>query len=66
MLTWMDFAQLIAERGGCNKYKLISLAPEEMGWKARRPVYSVLQSEKGIKLPPLENALDRYFNHRLA
>lgn len=66
MLTWMDFAQNIAERGGCNKHKLISVVPEEMGWKAKRPAYSVLQSEKGIKLPPLENALDRYFRHRLA
>ena len=32
-----------------------------MGWKASRPLYSVLQSEKGIKLTHFENALNRYF-----
>jgi dTDP-4-dehydrorhamnose reductase len=63
MLTWLDFAHNIAERGGYDKNKLISRPLEKMGWKARRPVYSVLQSEKGIKLPQLENALDRYFHH---
>jgi dTDP-4-dehydrorhamnose reductase len=66
MLTWSDFARNIAGRGGYSKNKLIGRSPAEMGWKARRPVYSVLQSEKGIKLPRLENALDRYFHHRLA
>jgi dTDP-4-dehydrorhamnose reductase len=65
MLTWSDFAMNIAERGGLTKNKLISRPMEEMGWKAKRPAYSVLQSEKGIKLPQLENALDRYFHERM-
>ena len=31
-----------------------------MGWKASRPLYSVLQSDKGVKLSHFENALGRY------
>jgi hypothetical protein len=34
---------------------------QEMALKARRPLYSVLESNKGVKLPLLENALQRYF-----
>ena len=65
--TWARFALDIAERIGDDKNKkvnLVSRPSNEMGWKARRPLYSVLQSEKGILLPPLENALDRYFEHQ--
>jgi dTDP-4-dehydrorhamnose reductase len=32
-----------------------------MNLAAKRPLYSVLQSEKGIQLPSLDNALERYF-----
>lgn len=65
-ITWADFGGIIAERTGCKKHKLISRPLIEMGWKAKRPLYSVLQSDKGVKLPQLENALDRYFEQRHA
>ena len=65
-ITWADFAGMIAERAGCKKNKLVAKPLIEMGWKARRPLYSVLKSDKGIKLPHLENALERYFEHRIA
>ena len=61
MLTWADFASSVAERGGYGIKTLIHKPLGEMEWKARRPLYSVLQSEKGVKLPSLENALGRYF-----
>ena len=32
----------------------------QMGWTARRPAYSVLGSERGTLLPPLESVLDRF------
>jgi dTDP-4-dehydrorhamnose reductase len=65
MLTWADFADSIAERGGYPTGKLVKKSLMEMGWTAKRPLYSVLQSEKGIKLPPLDNALQRYFQERM-
>ena len=64
IITWADFGGIIAERSGCTKHKLISKPLIEMGWKAKRPLYSVLQSDKGIKLPQLDNALDRFFEQR--
>jgi dTDP-4-dehydrorhamnose reductase len=60
-ITWADFARKIAEMAGCDK-ELVQAKPlSQMRLRARRPRYSVLQSEKGIKLPTLENALQRYF-----
>lgn len=64
MLTWADFAGCIADRAGFTSYKLVKRSIDEMGWKARRPLYSVLQSEKGIQLPKLDNALQRYLHER--
>lgn len=60
-VTWADFAGEIAQRSGYSRSKIISRSASEMEWKARRPFYSVLESEKGMKLPCLENAIDRYF-----
>jgi dTDP-4-dehydrorhamnose reductase len=58
--TWADFAYDIAARLRLGTNNLVSKPVDEMGWKARRPRNSVLQSEKGVALPTLENALDRY------
>lgn len=60
-LTWNEFACCIAERAGYEKCKIMARPLQEMGWQAKRPLYSVLQSEKGIILPKLDNALQRYF-----
>jgi dTDP-4-dehydrorhamnose reductase len=60
-VTWADFAGEVAQRSGHSKSRIIPKTAAEMEWKAKRPVYSVLESEKGIKLPPLENAIERYF-----
>ena len=64
IVTWADFGGIIAERTHCKKHKLESRPLIEMGWKAKRPLYSVLQSDKGIRLPPLEDALNRFFEQR--
>ena len=61
MASWSAFAGIIADRMGYKKNKLVSKPLIEMGWPATRPLYSVLQSDKGIKLPHFENALNRYF-----
>lgn len=61
IISWAEFAEQIARRGGFKPGKILSTHSTQMNWKARRPSFSVLQSDKGIKLPSLENALDRYF-----
>jgi dTDP-4-dehydrorhamnose reductase len=65
MLTWAEFGKVIAEAGGHKDGRIIPLPHEEMGWKASRPLFSVLQSEKGIRLPGLDKALVRYFEQRV-
>jgi len=64
MLSWADFACVIADRAGHKKSNLLFRNLDEMGWKAQRPLNSALKSERGIKLPVLENALERFFEHR--
>jgi dTDP-4-dehydrorhamnose reductase len=63
-VTWSDFAQNIAERGKLNKDLLTPVTQQQMRFKAQRPAYSVLSSNKGIKLPLLDNALDRFFSEK--
>ncbi|AEI52222.1 family 1 glycosylhydrolase [Runella slithyformis] len=60
-VNWAEFASDIARRTGNDTTLINRLSPERMAWKAPRPYYSVLGSEKGIFLPPLTHALDRYF-----
>ncbi|MDB5121351.1 MAG: hypothetical protein JWN56_2569, partial [Sphingobacteriales bacterium] len=38
-----------------------SVSINDMNYRAIRPRYSALRSEKGMQLPSLEDALDRYF-----
>jgi dTDP-4-dehydrorhamnose reductase len=60
-ITWADFAFEIANRAHLDT-RFVNVVPEtEMNRPARRPVYSVLATEKGYTLPTLENALERFF-----
>ncbi len=61
VISWYDFAREVALHGGCELKNLRQRSAGEMEWRARRPLFSALQSEKGIRLPTLENALERYF-----
>jgi len=65
MLTWSEFAVAIAERAGYDQTKLITKPLCEMGWKARRPLYSVLQTEKAVSMPTLDHAIQRYLEQRI-
>jgi dTDP-4-dehydrorhamnose reductase len=59
-ISWADLAYTIAERGGF-KTSLVNPKPlEHFGFKAKRPVYSVLSSERGNILSSLDDALTRY------
>ncbi len=60
-LTWTQLAYKIANRLRLNKELIIPQSLLEMQLIAKRPLYSVLESEKGIKLPAIDDALERYF-----
>jgi dTDP-4-dehydrorhamnose reductase len=64
-ISWSDFAYEIADRAGVSKDNLVSCCNDNMEWKARRPLYSALQSSKGVALPKFENALQRFFDEKI-
>jgi dTDP-4-dehydrorhamnose reductase len=64
-LTWLEFATAIAARTNYSRNTVMAKSLIEMEWKAKRPLYSVLGSKKGVKMPSLENALNRYFTQRV-
>lgn len=64
-LTWEDFASEIVLRGGMDRKSFQTKKLLQMKWKAKRPLYSVLHSEKGVQLPALENALNRFFEDKI-
>ncbi|GAC1446242.1 MAG: hypothetical protein NVSMB56_03090 [Pyrinomonadaceae bacterium] len=61
-ISWADFARCGAEIAGFTSCEIVGRPMRDLGLAAQRPVYSVLGSERGMLLPSLESALDRYFN----
>lgn len=61
-LSWTEFANEIAARAGYDSKLIEPASSLQMEWKAKRPLYSVLHSDRGIQLPALENAMSRYFD----
>jgi dTDP-4-dehydrorhamnose reductase len=60
-VTWFELAQLAATRAGLDAATLDSCCSEAASLAAPRPRYSVLGTSRGALLPPLDEALDRYF-----
>jgi dTDP-4-dehydrorhamnose reductase len=63
-LTWAEFAIKAAHLGGFKVNLIKSVSGPQLGWKAQRPAYSALGSEKGILMPALDDAIGRYFSER--
>ena len=65
-LPWLaaDLARAAARVARVDASGVVARSTKEMGLIARRPAYSVLGSERGLLLPPLEDALSRYFANR--
>jgi dTDP-4-dehydrorhamnose reductase len=63
-ISWANLARKVSERAGLDTCLIDSCPASHLNWKAARPGYSVLKSEKGIVLPTLDNALMRYFEER--
>ncbi len=59
-ISWANFARQVAELAGVDSSQIESRSSKDLGWIAPRPVYSVLGSERGLLLPSLEAAIDRY------
>lgn len=60
VLTWHDLGQRIALATGHDPDRVVPLASTEMGWRAPRPTNSALTSERGLLMPTLDNAIERF------
>ncbi|MGN7204195.1 family 1 glycosylhydrolase [Pedobacter sp. SAFR-022] len=61
-ISWADLAGEVASRAGYSSTLLVRKPYAELNFNAARPSYSGLTSDRGVFLPRLENALDRYFS----
>ena len=59
-VTWFEFGQQIAEACGFGRTAIEPRAWRSFGWAAPRPASAPLTSERGLILPSLEHAIDRY------
>lgn len=59
-VAWAELARNAAEMAGVSTSKLLAAPCSTLGQSACRPSYSVLHSERGILLPTLDDALERY------
>ncbi len=60
-VSWAELAYRVAERVGLPAHLVEPLPQAELGGQARQPLNAALRSERGITLPSLEHALDRFF-----
>lgn len=60
-LTWAGLAKQVALMAGYDPSLVREVPLRKMRLPAQRPYYSVLVSEKGVKLPTVKAALERYF-----
>ncbi|MDF2434306.1 MAG: dTDP-4-dehydrorhamnose reductase [Mucilaginibacter sp.] len=57
--SFASLAYSVAERLGLKTSFIRSMPLRRLGYKAKRPLYSVLNSERGSILPTLDHAIDR-------
>lgn len=62
-IAWAELAQTVANLAGLDTAAIEARPTKDLGWAAPRPIYSALGSERGILLPSLEDAIDRYLCH---
>jgi dTDP-4-dehydrorhamnose reductase len=65
LISWADFAIELAIRAGYRKESITKKNLGEMQWRAPRPSYSAMQTDKGVRLPSLDRAIDNYFRDRV-
>ena len=62
--SWYEFARKILEFAGIEA-DIEPVKHTEFSTKARRPLWSVLETKKGIDLGPWEEGLEKFINHAL-
>lgn len=63
-VSWHELAQLAAEAAQLDTRLIDGLPAAALGQIAPRPRYSVLESERGLLMPPLHVGLENYLRER--
>jgi dTDP-4-dehydrorhamnose reductase len=63
-ITWAELAAKAAALAGVSSMALRPRSAAAIGYRAPRPSYSAMRSERGVLLPPLDDALARYLRLR--
>jgi dTDP-4-dehydrorhamnose reductase len=63
-LSWLEFAQMAAVAARMSPDAIHGCKAQDLQWPATRPSYSVLGTERGMLLPPLEDSLLRFMHAR--
>jgi dTDP-4-dehydrorhamnose reductase len=64
VVTWAELARKAAAVAGLDPERVRSRPTADLAFLARRPAYSALASERADLMPPLEDAIHRYFAAR--
>jgi dTDP-4-dehydrorhamnose reductase len=59
LVTWAEFARLVATKAGFGRALVYSRPGHLLGLAARRPLLTALSSERGNLMPSLEESLER-------
>jgi dTDP-4-dehydrorhamnose reductase len=62
-VTWAEFARWAGSMANLDSKLVIGCTTEELKLAARRPLFSVLGSERGMLLPSLEDSLIRFIDN---
>ena len=63
-LSWAEFAFLIADKFDLNKSLINAVSSDHINYPAKRPLNSVLASERGQLLPSFEAAMNEHIHHQ--
>jgi dTDP-4-dehydrorhamnose reductase len=61
-VTWAEFARRVAAALDLDEDLVHGVPATSFGWPAPRPVFAPLATERGLLMPPLANAIERYAN----
>ena len=59
-VSWLEFGRMTAEALGLDAGRVQPASPEQLGWRAERPRYAALGSQRGRILPALGDAIARH------
>jgi dTDP-4-dehydrorhamnose reductase len=64
-VSWAQFAAMLADRAGLDTGQILAIPGKQQNRAANRPADVALSSSRGLLLPALDHAIDRFVEHCL-